>query len=661
MEGPTVYETGKSGYNEECSAMKQFIRCTRGHYREQSARFCVECEKMEEEPDRCSRCGMKVDREANYCSNCRNLIHPQKRWMAAGRPAAPESTAELFVKVDFGNSQRGLANGIVIKEGEEALLFAGQSFLAEMHPGKYSPDWFASKLKGVRRSVSLIILRKGVVDLAFALENIRTADPVSIAVACNISVRIEDATPFTENVAKGKNICRIADLKDYMEAPLHNAVSDLMNKKSVKDLRGEGAGVQFKKHFEVVLEHHLAGTLKVGGLYFDRLKSIEYDFKNFGAVAAAEEEGFIRNEKDAAEAGELERRIEARQRTASLLGDLSSSDEKIEEFLLEEEKAKLLRRRELQDIKTALEERDMDHRAKREWIIRKLELDQELDYERRRLLGKAGLEREVAEARYAVHEAEAKLGRIRLEDELGEQRARWSAEAEKNERKEAGSLKIMQGLAGIKKQKDRDTIENELFRERERLEIALQEKENEARIQRELIEMFRDASPEAMIAVADPGNASTLAKFLAIKHVRDYSPEQIMAIFARDPGEMVRALMDHFISLPEEERRSIAGRITEEKEKARNREDELHSGYFEALEQIFSPPEEKRAALRERWAASGADTEDLEEGEESGRRGSRFLSLRCLNPSCKAAFSVKAEGEVSLYKCPKCGGSVEYN
>jgi len=613
---------------------------------------------MEKEPDRCDRCGMNVDREARYCSNCRNPVHLRKRWMASEAAASNPPDEELLVRIDFNDPGRDLARGIVIKEGENALLFTGGAFLAEMHPGKYSPGWFASMLRGAREPLSLVILQKGAIDLGFSLGNIKTSDPVTIGVTCHISVRIEDGTAFTENVAKGKGICRASHLRDYLEAPLLGALSALMAKKSVKDLRSEGTSVQFRKSFEVILEHHLSSALKGGGLYFDRLASIAYDFKGFDAVAIAEEEGFIRNEKDTAEAKELEKRIEARQRTAALLGDLSSSDEKIEEFLLEEEKAKLLRRRELQDIKTALEERDIDHKAKREWIVRKLELDQELDYERRRLLGKAGLEREVAEARYAVHEAEAKLGKIRLEDELNEQKARWSAEAERNERKEEGSLRIMQGLVGIKKQKDRDAIENDLFREKERLEITLREKENQARIQRELIEMFRGASPEAMIAIADPGKAETLGKYLAIKQVKDYSPEQIMSIFARDPGDLVRALMAHFMNLPDDERVRIAERVTREKEKAHREKDDLQGGYFDALEQIFSPPPERKAALRERWAASNAAAG---EPEENGRRGGRFLSFKCLNPNCKASFSVKAEGEVSLYKCPKCGGSVEYD
>ena len=640
--------------------MKQFVRCARGHYREGNTPYCVECEKMEKEPDRCGRCGMKVDREAIYCSNCRNLIHSGKRWMAAGGGVSHAAAEELLVRVNFNDPRRDLAGGIVIKEEEVALLHAGGIFLAEMRAGNYSPAWLADRLKGARTPVSLVIMKKGGIDLSFNLENIRTADPVTINVICRISVRIEDGTPFAENVAKGKSICRVTDLNDYLEPSLRNAISDLVLKKSVKELRSDGAGVHFKKNFEVTLEHHLAGTLKGGGLYFDRLKSIEYDFKGFGAVAAAEEEGFIRNEKDTVEAKELEKRIEARQRTAALLGDLSSSDEKIEEFLLEEEKSKLLRSRELQDIKTALEERDIDHKTKREWIIRKLELDQELDYERRRLLGKAGLEREVAEAKYAVQEAEAKLGKIRLEDELSEQKARWAAEAEIKEQKEAGSLKIMQGLVEAKKQKDRDAIENDLFREKERLEITLREKENEAGMQRDLIEMFRNASPEAMIAIADRDKAPALARFLAVKHVRDYSAEQIMSIFSRDSGDLVRTLMERFVSLPEDERRKIGKRVAAEKEKARHEKDEIHGDYFDALERVFSAPSEKKNILRSKWAAANAPSAS-EEGSGSGHRGNIFLSLKCLNPSCKASFSVKAEGEVSLYRCPKCGGSVEYD
>ena len=642
--------------------MRTMIRCVNGHYRDPEAPFCEECEKLKKEADRCPRCMAPVDRRARYCSNCRSPLHTGQRWMAAGRPVAPAAPVEEFLtSFTIADPERDLTGGIFINEAEEALVLSGGARIDSLQPGRYRPDWFRGRLKS-GQPLTVVIVKKGLVDLKFDITGIRTSDPVKIDATLTMAFRIVDSELFFENVAKGKGRCRASEVRDFLEGPVRAAAQDLMAKKSVEELKAEGAAPKERKSLEVLLEHHLAPVLKESGLYLHRLKSVEYDFKGFGGVMEVEEEGFLRGEKDRAETKELEKRITARQRTASLLADLSVSDEKIAEFLFEEEKTKLLRSRELQDIRRALEEREMDHKAKREWILRKLELDQELDYERRRLLGKAGLEREVAEARYAVNEVETKLGKARLEQELEEEKARSAVETQIRERKEEGSLKIMQGLVDLKKRKDRDSAENELFREKEKLELALKQKENEVRLQKELIELFRTASPEAMIAMADRDKVRTLGRFLEVKEVKGYSAEQIIALMSRDRGDLADALTEGMTRLTRDERVSLGEHLTLERERAAHEGDALLTGYFTALEATLDTVLDKGTpnGLEGKWASAKTPLPKTEGAARTGRAVT-YLSLRCLSPECKAAFTVKAEGEVSLYRCPKCGGSlIEY-
>ncbi len=455
---------------------------------EGNAPFCTERENMREEAERCPRCGVKVDREARYCSNCRSVL-----------------------RVDVG----------LVRED----FVAGEEYAGELIP------------------------------LTFHLEDVRTVDPVKIDVTVRIVVLVVKRDRFLEHVAHGEDAPGTNELHDFLREGVYNAFRDMLGKRSIKELESDGAGSGLRKEFEVRVEHYLKNTLDAAGLYLNELKSVEYDFRNYSGVIDAEEKGFIRNEMDEVEAKELEKRILMRRKTLSLLGDLSLSDDKIEEYLLEEEKAKLLRSRELEDLKAALEERDMDRKTKRDWIIRKLELDQELDYERRKLLGKAGIDREVAEARYAVIEVEAGIERLRLENEIADQKVKNLAEIEMTGLKEESNLKAMGALIELKKKKDRDAIENELFREKEQLEMRLREKEIEAGLPRATGVPTGQAAPEAGTIYGEPSS----------------------------PG--------------------------------------------------------KRDAA-----------------EES--RDDDFVTLRCVNPGCNTAFSVKAGDRAAMYRCPKCSGRV---
>jgi hypothetical protein len=460
--------------------VKRFIRCARGHYRDENTKVCMECEKMNKQSLYCPHCGVMVDGGARYCSNCRSPIEARRRWMGSNGLTARLSPEEILVRTDIDAPLKGRIE-FHVKEGEEGLLLAGGMHLADMGPGRYAPDWFLGKLKGGDQPVTLVLVRKGPMDLVFNPEGIRTNDPVKIDATVTLVVEVMTPILFFENAARGSARFGVSDLHAFLADAVGSAFGDLLGKRSIKELEGDRADPKLKGNLEVLLEHQLKTTLETSGLYLSQLKAVEYDFRNYHRVKDVEEEGFIRNEKDEAEARELEKRIEIRRKTLDLVGDLSLSDEKIEEFLLEEEKGKLLRDQELKDIKTALEEREIDRKTKRQWITRKLELDQELDYERRRLLGKSGVEREILEARFAVIEVEAKLEKIRLENELQDQKTKAIAEIEINELKEESSLRIMRGMVELKAKKDRDAIENELFREKERLEIRLREKEREAK------------------------------------------------------------------------------------------------------------------------------------------------------------------------------------
>jgi hypothetical protein len=464
--------------------MRRFIRCPKGHYREPGVEVCPQCRDSREEPRLCPQCGARVDPEARFCSNCRNPLDGEIRRAERQPDLSGLLTENLMTRAVIDDPLRNIRGGIVVKEGEEALIISGGVFSAPMGPGKYSPESIVERIKEPGKSLTLATVRTGSVDLSFYLEGIRTADPVMINVTAGVLVRIDKPARFIENAAKGGGSLSARDLHDFLKGPMHNAFSDLLGRKSVKELERDGTGPHAKKSLEVMLEHNLKTTLDESGLYLSELKSVEYDLKGFYGVIAAQEQNFIRNEKDEEEARELEKRIAVRRKTLDLLGDLSCTDEQIGEYLLEEEKAKLLRSQELEDIKTALEDRQVDHRVKRDWIIRKLELDQELDCERRRLLGKIGIDREVAEARYSLVDVEAKLERIRLENELADEKTRNLARIEMNEVKEASNLRVMEGLVELKKRKDRDAAENELFKEKEQCELRLKEREREMEMRR---------------------------------------------------------------------------------------------------------------------------------------------------------------------------------
>jgi hypothetical protein len=463
---------------------------------------------MKGEPVYCYYCGIKVDEEARYCSHCGGLLLLDKNGSGATPPDRENTGDSLLVRIHILGTGGDLTGGFFVAEGEEAFLGTGGPFPTVMGPGQYSREWFRNKLDGQNAMVGVTVVRKGNVELAFKLENLRTGDPVTIDVMTSLIVHIENPILFVENITQGSKAYRASELCDYLRDAVHNAFSHLLRERSVKELGRDGSSSERKKMLEVLVEHQLKSIFETNGLYLDQIKSVEYDFRHFNRVMETEEEGFLGSEKDVAEAEALEKRIAARRKTLDLMGDLSLSDEQVEDFVLESEKSKLLRERELQDIKTALAEKEVDHKIKRDFIVRKLELDQELDYERRRLLGKAGIDREVAEARYAVMEVETGLHRIDLENEIYSLKAKGAAEIEISAQKDESSLKTMHALVELKAKKDRDAIENELFREKERLELRLREKEREAGIERRIYLRCLNPDCKAAFSIKAEGTAS---------------------------------------------------------------------------------------------------------------------------------------------------------
>ncbi len=463
---------------------------------------------MKAKPVYCYYCGIKVDEEAKYCSNCGELLLPDKNHSETVHATRDGIEDAFLMQVHVIDLQENVVHDFYARKGEEALLSTKGAPLISMEPGRYGRDWFLALLGRSAHTAVVTVVRKGNVTLTFQMDDIRTVDPVVIGVLTSLVVHIENPVSFVENIAQARGAYRASDLRDYFKGAVQNAFSYIMRERSVKDLQRDGMSSDRKKTFEVLIENQLKTVLQTNGIYLDQIKSIEYDFKNYRDVIDAHERGFLRSEKDEAEAKGIEKRIAARQKTLDLMGDLSLSDERIEEFLLESEKGKLLRQRELQDIKTALAEKETDHKIKRDFIVRKLQLDQDLDYERRKLLGRAGIDREVAEARYAVIEAEAGLRRIELENEIYALKAKGMAEIEIDAHKDESSLKAMQVLVELKAKKDRDEIENELFREKERLEIRFKEKEREAQMSRRIFLKCLNPDCREKFSVRTEGAAS---------------------------------------------------------------------------------------------------------------------------------------------------------
>jgi hypothetical protein len=702
--------------------MPEIVRCSKGHENPAGARYCMNCtEPLGETSEASNMEGASWRRDAEY----------------------------IATRVDYDDFPATLKKGIVVEQGNKALLFINGALAEILEPGLYNEgllNRISNLLSGTYRKVTAVIVDAS--DLEFTIIiPAYTKDPLSIDIRCNVVVQIADYTSFYDNVMKRMERYPKNELRASLYFEMQNAFNALISERSVSDLNWNLA---LKRDFEVSVEKHLETTFQRNGFRFIQLRTIDYNFKGYDKIRGINEEVFLLvSEEDAKlkgrkrlfdvydesqlqdifeetkktehyrmmskqmvdrkrakmeadldvkgveadqEIGEWKVAADTRKRLKEYLLDKGKSDEEIEIFLMEIEKGKLLRDEEMRELKITLDEKAVDHNLRRQFAIRQLSLQQELDYERQRLVGKEGIEKEVLEKQIdkkkvqldaeidelkirnlIAREEQVKNNEVTFRIELDKakteaEKKRIELELEKLE--DENDLLALEKLQAVNRKEDHERMLTEL--ERQTKLQALEMEKIRAAQQHEIdkIKTFDNVKVEAILAMVGPEQARIIKEMRESENLKDLSEEKVKWIMAQKSPELAKALE----ALSHEERDAFYKQIMEEKDKTLQEKDKAMAQFEREHNKALDTAKDIAVGVAQSGRANvvyppygqGVPPGGFYPGPGGGPGAPGFYNVQMgtpekevvfvtICPSCKKKIEFKAPAK----RCPFCRYEIE--
>ena len=561
--------------------MADIVKCSQGHENPAGSNFCESCgEKISGGQVVCPHCRAANDSGANFCKKCGKPISDNKSTDIKGMKWQ-RGVDDFATRVDVEDLQGILKKGLVVEQGTKALLFINGELAEELQPGKYDLGGISAKLKNydLTRTATAILIDSGDVELNLNITGIYTKDPLNIDVICKVIAQIENPTSFFNNIMKGKRNYSISELRGSLYDELQSALNAAIGNKSVTDLNWD---LSLKREFEVSIENHLKTTFQRNGLTFIRLRTIDYRFKGFDKVAGIYEEAFLQVSEEEAKlqgrkrlfdvfdkdqiqdifeetkkAEHYEKRIEVWQRLKQLansdkMNEVKSADD-LDVYIQEINKGKWLREDEIEDLKNSYAKNKMS----REFLLKRIDLEQELEYERIKLVGKENVELE----RYEV---EAKRKRIELQESLWKDKeaAASTRDITVEDAKAGASVK------DLEREADEKDMELGLKGLRAIKDMKTKQKRDEMDIETERLERLSKMGIEALITASDDEQARILVDLKKTEVLKGMSEDQILALGAKDSPALAKAFEEKFKSLSAEKQEQLYKEMIADKDKS---------------------------------------------------------------------------------------------
>jgi hypothetical protein len=560
--------------------MADVVRCSQGHENPAGSNFCKTCgEKISGGQVVCPHCRANNDSGANFCEKCGKPISENKSTDIKGMKWQ-RGTDDFATRVDVEDLQGILKKGLVVEQGTKALLFINGK-VKILQPGKYDLGGISAKLKNfdLTRTATAILVDSGDVELNLNITGIYTKDPLNIDVICKVISQIANPTLFFNNVMHGRGNYSISDIRGSLYDEIQNALNEVIGQKSVTDLNGN---LSLKREFEVSVENHLQTTFQRNGLAFIQLRTIDYRFKGFDKVAGIYEEVFLQVSEEEAKlqgrkrlfdvfdkdqiqdifeetkkAEHYEKRIDVWQRLRQLvnsdkMNEVKSADD-LDAYMQEINKGKWLREEEVEELKNSFAKNKMS----REFLLKRIDLEQEIEYERIRLVGKGNVELE----RYEV---EAKRKRRELQERLwGDTEAAASTRDIKVEDAKADA-----SVKDLEREVDEKDMELGLKGLQAIKDMKIKQRRDEMDIETERLDRLSKLGIEALITASGEEQGKILADLKKTEMLKDMSEEQILALGAKDSPQLAKAFEEKFKGLSAEKQEQLYKEMIADKDKS---------------------------------------------------------------------------------------------
>jgi hypothetical protein len=541
------------------------------------ARFCGECgSPLAGSMVTCNSCGAPAAADKRFCGQCGKPL---------GESAAPSLTGnrwarkegDFATKVEVTDVDGFFKKGLIVEAGTKAIFFVNGAYSGIVDPGKYDVGGLLAKIKNLfdSKTTTAVLLDTGDIEVTFSCAGLATTDPLKLSVDCTVVAQMDNPTAFFENMMKGRQNYRLAELQQFLEGEVHNALSEFIGARSVQTL---SSNIAVKHQMEQAVANHLARTFERKGLSFVQVRVINLRHPHLDKMSGQMEEYWVHEQDLKAQIAAggtmpLERKL-LDQDTARMLMQVEvyedrakvyermqqavngaqmsevSNQAQLETFLLGQNKGKLLRDEEILTLTRGFAERTQDHELERTHLL------QMLDARRKGELQKAHLAETLSlDTMMDGHERGKRMAQLQEEldqsqrafdQKLGQERALAAKEREDDEKDLEIGLKALRAIKGVKREEADAEADRALRLKKGESEIAMTEEQ--LRHQREMEKYAKLASmaPEALIAVAPADQAAILAELRRTDLLRNCTEEQILAMAAQNSPQVAEALKEKF-------------------------------------------------------------------------------------------------------------------
>lgn len=453
------------------------------------------------------------------------------------RWSAPAEVFARSLSLDDGEISRGiLTDSIIIEPGTRACAMVEGRFLGEIPAGEFTFRDFRDKLQFWRKGQATFLLtRSDVVRLAVNCDGFVSADDVPIDMRIDVGAQIDDPVLFMKNLMGPRKEYPVHELTERLKPAVKQEAWVATARLKVEELRGPAIAAKVAQQVvDAVAPAFRRYGLKVfsveGMLMQPSGMEKHWEKVKENNVEVADER--LTNKRMGDDVGILTERIALREKLRDIAisdqFDQARSEEEYKALIAQVDKARLLRKEEMDQLAEGFEQRKGDREALRSHICEVLDInrEQELDQLRAQVghsleLAAKKNELELAEATNSVENAQWR-NEIAREIEL--------AEKQREERRKDLSAK-WERIREARRQKHDGSWERLLHQQREeaiRTELALKEAERIRRVK--LLEAEAAAQIEAQKIIAERqrrefeleiGGRESDAQFDRLKRVQD--------------------------------------------------------------------------------------------------------------------------------------------
>jgi len=423
------------------------------------------------------------------------------------------SPADIFARslsLEDNDIPRGwLSNSIIIEPGTRACAMVDGRFLGEIPSGEFTFHDFRDKLQFWRKGQATVLLtRSDVVRLPVNCDGFVSADEVPIDMRIDVGVQIDDPVLFMKNLMGPRKEYPIKELAERLTPAVKQEAWVATARLKVDELRGPAIAAKVAQQVvDAIAPAFRRYGLKVfsveGMLMQPSGMEKHWEKVKQNNVEGADER--LVNRRLGDDVGILTDRISLREKLRDIAisdqFDQARSEEEFKTLVSQVDKARLLRKEELDQLAEGFDQRKGDREAVRSHIIEVLDINRQQEIDQMRAQVGHTLEMAARKNELDLAEATNSVENAQWRNEIAREIER--AEKQREERRKDLTAK-WERIREARRQKLDGSWERLLHQQREetiRTELAVKEAERGRRV--ELLEAEAAAQIEAQRIIAE--------------------------------------------------------------------------------------------------------------------------------------------------------------